>query len=79
MAIQKRKKYAVVNKEQCVGCGSCMKVCRRNAIHVPKGIFAEIDLVKCVGCGICVKTCPASVIQIETVLLENKEDEVNAG
>lgn len=79
MAIQKGKRYAVVNKKQCVGCGSCMKVCPKKAIQVPKGISAEIDLAKCVGCGICIKTCPASVIQIETVLLKNKEDEVNEG
>lgn len=60
----KRKKYAEVDKKFCVGCGSCIKVCPKGAVSVPRGIWAEIDLDKCVGCGLCAKTCPASVIQI---------------
>ena len=42
-----------------------MKVCPKNAITIPKGVFAEIDLELCVGCGKCAKECPASVITLE--------------
>lgn len=59
-----RKRFASVNEAQCVACGSCIKVCKREAIHVPYGVSAIVDLEKCVGCGICAKECPASVIEI---------------
>lgn len=66
------KKYAAVNIKQCVGCGSCIKVCPRKAISVPKGIYAEVNLEQCIGCGLCQKACPASVINIEAYEKESK-------
>ncbi len=65
MIKQTVKKYAIVNKKECVACGSCMKVCPRNALTITKGIYAEVDTDKCVGCSLCAKACPASVIRIE--------------
>lgn len=61
----KSKKIAEVMEKGCVACGSCMNVCPRDAITIPKGITAVIDTDKCVGCGLCKKACPASVIQIK--------------
>lgn len=58
------KKKAHVNKNDCVACGSCVKVCSMSAIDVD-GISANINFEKCVGCGRCVKECPASVIQLK--------------
>lgn len=72
MALQKRKRYAVVDKRLCVGCGSCIKVCPKGAITVPKGIYAEVDESKCIGCGLCAKVCPASVIVIAATVLESE-------
>ncbi len=59
------KRKAFVSIHECVACGCCMKVCPRNAISVPKGIYAEINKELCVGCGKCVKECPASVITLK--------------
>ena len=59
----KSKKIAMVSKS-CVACGSCVKVCPRDAISVPHGVCAVIDTEKCVGCGKCVAVCPASVITL---------------
>lgn len=61
------KRKAVVNLQDCVACGCCMKVCPRNAISIPKGICAEIDSELCVGCGKCAKECPASIITLEVM------------
>ena len=61
------KRKAVVNIKECVACGCCMKVCPRNAIDIPKGIYAQINRERCVGCGKCVKECPASVIGLEVI------------
>lgn len=59
------KRKAVVSTGECVACGCCMKVCPRNAISIPDGIYARINRELCVGCGKCVKECPASIITLE--------------
>lgn len=59
------KRKATVNIRECVACGCCMKVCPKNVITIPKGIFAKINPELCVGCGKCAKECPASVITLE--------------
>ncbi len=59
------KRKAIVSIRECVACGCCVKVCPRNAIAIPKGIYAEIDKDLCVGCGKCAKECPASIITLE--------------
>ena len=61
------KKKAIVNINECVACGSCVKVCPLNLINIEQGVFAKINLDRCVGCGKCAKTCPASVIEIQKV------------
>lgn len=62
--MQKIKK-AVVDERHCVGCGCCIKVCPKGAIHVLNGIYAVVEENLCVGCGLCAKICPASVIAVQ--------------
>lgn len=59
------KRKAVVSARECVAFGCCMKVCPRDAISVPQGIYAQIDRELCIGCGKCAKECPASIIRLE--------------
>ena len=59
------KKLAIPNKGICVACGVCIKVCRKAAISIYKGCYAQIDESKCVGCGLCAKACPAGCIDIK--------------
>ena len=59
------KRKAAVSARECVACGCCMKVCPRDAISVPQGIYAQIDRELCIGCGKCAKECPASIIRLE--------------
>ena len=59
------KRKAVINTQECVACGCCIKVCPRNALTIPNGIFAKIDKSLCVGCGKCAKECPAGIITLE--------------
>lgn len=46
----------------CVGCGACYAVCKKDAISLTKNeggfIKAYIDSNKCVNCGLCKNTCP---------------------
>ena len=47
----------------CLGYGTCVKVCRFDAIHVVGGV-AVVDKEKCKACGQCVAHCPKHLIEL---------------
>jgi MinD superfamily P-loop ATPase len=49
---------AVINQENCTQCGTCMELCRFEAISAD----FIIDPIKCEGCGVCVDLCPEKTI-----------------
>lgn len=57
---------AELDTEDCLGCGSCVSVCRYDAV-VPdeqnKDVFA-IDPIACDGCAACVYACPQNAISM---------------
>ena len=66
------KKIAMVNKNICVACGACTKVCQKGAISIWRGCYATVEPNKCVGCGLCAKTCPAGCITIKEREMKNE-------
>ena len=60
-------KKAFIDKNICVACGVCTKVCPKQAIEIIKGCYAKVNEEKCVGCGLCVKKCPAGCIEVKEV------------
>lgn len=48
-------------KKDCCGCGACMNICPKTAIHMEKDeygfVYPKIDTEKCVECGACKKVC----------------------
>ncbi|MEW6727378.1 MAG: CoB--CoM heterodisulfide reductase iron-sulfur subunit A family protein [Bacillota bacterium] len=57
---------ALVNQDQCSGCGICVTICPYNAVSlVDKGgkhTVAEVNEVLCKGCGTCVAACPSKAL-----------------
>lgn len=47
----------------CLGFGSCVSVCRFDAIHVVDGV-AVVDKDACKACGKCVAVCPRHLIEL---------------
>lgn len=53
---------AQIEKENCDGCGDCVRACSQKAIKIDENGQAEIDQEKCQKCGRCVDVCPQSAI-----------------
>ena len=54
-----------LNKEKCMSCGSCSKVCRENAIFWVKDRNPTFIYDLCNSCGACWITCPHEAIGIK--------------
>jgi MinD superfamily P-loop ATPase len=52
---------AMIVEEKCESCGTCLEMCRYDAI-VNEGDRYFIDPLKCEGCKVCVEFCPAKAI-----------------
>ncbi len=51
-----------VNKEKCIGCGTCVEKCPVNAIFPEKGV---VDTDRCIACLGCVNNCPADAVEMK--------------
>jgi Fe-S-cluster-containing hydrogenase component 2 len=55
---------AVVDREKCTGCETCVESCPLDAISMKDGL-AVIDADTCGDCGACVDVCPVEAISLE--------------
>ena len=56
--------YAVIDPDECLGCGICIERCQVNAISEKDGV-AVVDRKRCIGCGLCVTGCPGDVAELQ--------------
>ena len=57
------KPVAVINTDECFGCGLCAEDCPLSAITMVDGL-PRVNADACVGCGLCASNCPAEAIEI---------------
>lgn len=55
---------AAIDRDKCIGCGSCLENCRFKAIDIRDGDY-YIDKYSCEGCGLCERLCPVKAISME--------------
>ncbi|HSR35913.1 MAG TPA: 4Fe-4S dicluster domain-containing protein, partial [Desulfurivibrionaceae bacterium] len=63
-------KIATVERDLCVACLTCVRVCPWQIPQIDKDGKAAIDPKQCRACGICPTECPAQAIR-----LNQSEDE----
>jgi len=56
---------AIVNKDDCTGCGACLDSCPLDAITMGDDDNAFIDPETCGGCGACLDACPVEAITMD--------------
>lgn len=52
-----------IEKDKCVGCSACFRVCPVGAISGEIGKFYVIDEDKCINCGACKKACKFGAVK----------------
>ena len=56
---------AVVDKDECTGCGLCVDECPSEAISLGADGLSVVDADECVDCGACVDVCPVVAITLK--------------
>ncbi|WP_135606425.1 4Fe-4S binding protein [Methanococcoides sp. NM1] len=56
---------AVINRDECVGCGTCVDDCPSDAISMDGDNIAVVNADECLDCGACVDSCPTDAITME--------------
>ena len=51
-----------INRDECVGCGKCIKLCPMDAICLVDDV-AVIDKDKCINCFVCGEFCELGAIK----------------
>lgn len=59
--------YAVIDADECVGCGICRKRCQVHAISEKDGV-SVVNQEKCIGYGLCVTGCPNGAAKLQKKL-----------
>ena len=64
-------KAAWVERDRCVSCLTCVRVCPWEIPYIDSEGVAAIGVKDCKACGICVAECPAQAIK-----LNQSQDEI---
>ncbi|MBR1600593.1 MAG: NAD-dependent dihydropyrimidine dehydrogenase subunit PreA [Alphaproteobacteria bacterium] len=63
---KKNHLYPSIDKEKCVSCGKCVKICSESEYHALSldKDYWRVDKESCVGCSLCSHICPKDAIKM---------------
>lgn len=53
-----------VDRDQCVGCELCTKVCPHGVLMMADGKASIVEIDQCMECGACSRNCPTAAIAV---------------
>ena len=53
-----------IDKDKCIGCGTCVEKCPVEAIQGDDNNKTECNKDLCIGCGVCAHFCPENAISL---------------
>lgn len=65
LILPKEEQMVFIDKDRCIGCNACSKVCPANAIKGKLGEKHEINQELCTKCKTCVSVCPVHTIHVK--------------
>ena len=54
----------VVDKEKCIGCGTCVSVCPQGVLELKDDKAEVVKPEECIGCRSCEAACPEGAITV---------------
>ncbi|ABR49376.1 4Fe-4S ferredoxin, iron-sulfur binding domain protein [Alkaliphilus metalliredigens QYMF] len=67
IAKKTEKKVTISNKDKCISCGKCEKVCPfQLAPYLDFSDKNQFDHVDCIKCGVCTENCPVNILSLNT-------------
>lgn len=52
-----------INKDKCIRCGECVKICPPKTMKIEKGQFPHLKNNQCIRCWCCAEVCPKNAIE----------------
>jgi Pyruvate/2-oxoacid:ferredoxin oxidoreductase delta subunit len=63
----RRRHLAVVDRDECTQCGTCVERCPFDAIAMSADDEPLVEAAECRGCGLCSTTCPTEAIAMRAL------------